>query len=128
MNSYENYAKLKELKGINDFAVSKATGIAPASMSDWKNGRTELKIDKLQKIADYFDVSIEYLITGKDTEKVSDSGEKYYFSNETAEMAQELFENKDIRMLFDAARDSKPEDLRMAADLLLRLKGTNNDG
>ena len=128
MNSYENYAKLKELKGINDFAVSKATGIAPASMSDWKNGRTDLKIDKLQKIADYFDVSIEYLITGKDTEKVSDSGEKYYFSNETAEMAQELFENKDIRMLFDAARDSKPEDLRMAADLLLRLKGTNNDG
>lgn len=128
MNSYENYAKLKESKGVNDFAVSKATGIAPASMSDWKNGRTELKLDKLQKIADYFEVSIEYLITGKDTEKVSDSGEKYYFSNETAEMAQELFENKDIRMLFDAARDSKPEDLRMAADLLLRLKGTNNDG
>ena len=128
MNSYENYAKLKEAKGVNDFAVSKATGIAPASMSDWKNGRTELKLDKLQKIADYFEVSIDYLITGKDTEKVSDSGEKYYFSNETAEMAQELFENKDIRMLFDAARDSKPEDLRMAADLLLRLKGTNNDG
>lgn len=128
MNSYENYAKLKESKGINDFAVSKATGIAPASISDWKNGRTELKLDKLQKIADYFEVSIDYLITGKDTEKVSDSGEKYYFSDETAEMAQELFENKDIRMLFDAARDSKPEDLRMAADLLLRLKGTNNDG
>lgn len=128
MSSYENYAKLKETKGVNDFAVSKATGIAPATMSDWKNGRTEPKIDKLQKIAEYFNVSTEYLITGKDTEKVSDSGEKYYFSNETAEMAQELFENKDIRMLFDAARDSKPEDLRMAADLLLRLKGTNNDG
>ena len=128
MSSYENYAKLKEVKGVNDFAVSKATGIAPATMSDWKNGRTEPKIDKLQKIADYFNVSIEYLMTGKDTEKVSDSGKKYYFSDETAELAQEAFTNKKTRILLDATRDLKPDDMQMVIDLAMRLKGTNTDG
>lgn len=128
MSSYENYAKLKETKGVNDFAVSKATGIAPATMSDWKNGRTEPKIDKLQKIADYFDVSLEYLMTGKDTEKVSDSGKKYYFSDETAELAQRAFEDKSTRILMDATRDLKPDDMKMVIDLAMRLKGTNTDG
>lgn len=128
MSSYENYAKLKETKGVNDFAVSKATGIAPATMSDWKNGRTEPKIDKLQKIADYFDVSLEYLMTGKDTEKVSDSGKKYYFSDETAELAQRAFEDKSTRILMDATRDLKPDDMTMVIDLAMRLKGTNTDG
>lgn len=128
MSSYENYAKLKETKGVNDFAVSKATGIAPATMSDWKNGRTEPKIDKLQKIADYFNVSLEYLMTGKDTEKVSDSGKKYYFSDETAELAQRAFEDKSTRILMDATRDLKPDDMKMVIDLAMRLKGTNTDG
>ena len=128
MSSYENYAKLKETKGVNDFAVSKATGIAPATMSDWKNGRTEPKIDKLQKIAEYFNVSLEYIMTGKDTEKVSDSGKKYYFSDETAELAQRAFEDKSTRILMDATRDLKPDDMKMVIDLAMRLKGTNTDG
>lgn len=46
---------------------------------------------------------------------------------ETAEIAQQLFEDKDLRVLFDAARDSSPEDLQMAAELLRRLKGANPD-
>lgn len=53
---------------------------------------------------------------------------KYYLDEETAEAAQSLFENDDMRLLFDAAKDSKPEDLKMAADLLKRLKSTNSDG
>ena len=45
-----------------------------------------------------------------------------------AEIAQEIYETPGMRILFDAARDSRPEDLQMAADLLRRLKQTNQDG
>lgn len=126
MNTLDIVVSLCEKHNITLAELERRIGVSRGSLAKMKTSTP--KADRVQKIADYFGVSAEYLITGKDTEKVSDSGEKYYFSNETAEMAQELFENKDIRMLFDAARDSKPEDLRMAADLLLRLKGTNNDG
>ncbi len=53
---------------------------------------------------------------------------EYYINKETAEVAQSLFDNEDMRLLFDAAKDSKPEDLKMAADLLKRLKATNPEG
>lgn len=95
-------------------------------MRKLKEGK--IPADRLFSIAEYLKVSPEYLLTGQNSEKESISGKKYYFDDATAEKAQELFDNPDMRILFDAARDSKPKDLQMAADLLERLKGTNPDG
>ena len=72
----------------------------------------------MQKIADYFGVTIDYLMTGEDKE----SGDKYYLNEETAEMAQALFENRELRVLFDAAKDASPEDLKTTYDMLMALK------
>ena len=54
---YEIFLKLLEKYGLTAYKVSKATGIAGSTFSDWKNGRSNPKQDKLQKIADYFGVS-----------------------------------------------------------------------
>jgi len=125
---YEIYEKLKLKKGVSDYQVWKATGISRSTLAEWKRGKYNLKQDKLQKLADYFGVSLNYMLTGKDTPKESTEGTTYYFNDETAQKAQELFENPGMRILFDAARNSRPEDLQMAADLLARLKETNPDG
>lgn len=61
---YERYAKIRDEKGLTDYAVSKATGIAPSTISDWKSGRTTPKVDKLAKIARFLDVRIEDFIGG----------------------------------------------------------------
>ena len=53
---------------------------------------------------------------------------EYYLDEDTAKIAQEIYDNKDLRILFDAARDAKPQDLKMAADMLKRFKETNPDG
>ena len=63
---YEIFAKLLEERGVTAYKVSKATGIAGSTFSDWKSGRSTPKQDKLQKIADYFGVSVDFLITGKE--------------------------------------------------------------
>ena len=126
--SYRIFEKLCQNNKVKPSDISKATGIATATLTNWKQGNYEPKQDKLKKIADYFNVSLEYLMTGKDSEKESEEGKKYYFSDATAELAQELFENSDMRLLFDAAKDSNPKDLQTAADFLRRLKETNPDG
>lgn len=72
----------------------------------------------MQKIADFFGVSIEYLM-GKE-EKEESSG--YYLNEETAEIAQNIFKSKELRLLYDAARDAQPEDIQTAYDILLALK------
>lgn len=76
---------------------------------------------RLQKIADYFAVSIDYLQTGKQPDG-------YYLNPETAQVAQEIFKNKELKALFDQAVDSSPEDLQMVSEFLYRLKRTNKDG
>ncbi len=124
---YEVFETLCKEKGVTPYKVSQATGISRTTFSEWKKGRYELKQEKLARLAEYFNVSLEYMITGQHSPKESSSGKEYYFSDETAEKAQELFDDPNMRVLFDAARDSRPEDLQMAADLLKRLKETNPD-
>ena len=84
------------------------------------------RMDKLQSICNWLGIQKSDLL-----EEKSDS-EGYYYNPETAKVAQELFDNPKMRVLFDAARDSKPEDIQMAADLLYRLKsaqlGLDNEG
>lgn len=63
---YEVYAKLRDAKGLTDYAVGKATGIASSSMSDWKAGRSNPKVDKLFRIARLLGVTIEDLMTEED--------------------------------------------------------------
>lgn len=59
---YEKYALYRNEKGVKDYDVAKATGIAPSVISDWKNERSNPKVDKLAKIAEYLGVHIEDLI------------------------------------------------------------------
>lgn len=59
---YERYAKLRDDAGVSDYAVAKNTGVLTVTLTQWKNGDYTPKVDKLQKIAKYFGVSIEDLI------------------------------------------------------------------
>lgn len=63
---YEVFVELLQKNNMTAYQVCKATGIAPATISDWKNGKSTPKQDKLKKIADLFGVSLDYLTTGKE--------------------------------------------------------------
>ncbi len=67
---YEIFVQLLQQNNTTPYQVSKATGISQTTLSDWKRGRSIPKIDKLQKIADYFGVPLSY-ITGN--EEISSS-------------------------------------------------------
>ncbi|MBE5852295.1 MAG: helix-turn-helix transcriptional regulator [Lachnospiraceae bacterium] len=115
---YEVFEQLLQKFGITTADVCKATGIGQSTMSNWKNRRNLISGKNAQLIADYFGVSVDYLMTGKEKE----GGETYYLNDETANMAQKIFENKELRMLFDAAQDAEPEDLETVHSMLLALK------
>lgn len=59
---YEIFEKLLAVKGVTAYQVAKETGITPSMFSHWKSGIYVPKLDKLQKIADYFDVTIDQLM------------------------------------------------------------------
>lgn len=115
---YDVFLSLLEKNDIKTSTVAKETGISNMTFSDWKNGKSTPKADKLQKIADFFGVSIEYLMTGEEKENT----EHYYYNEDTRQTAQDIFESKELRMLFSAARDATPEDLNTVHTMLLALK------
>lgn len=115
---YEVFAKLLSDRGLKAADVCRGTGLPSSFFSEWKRGKSNPKMDKLQKIADFFDVPVEYLVTGK----LPEDKNCYYVNKETAEIAQQIFERKELRGLFDTAKDSKPEDLKVVNDMLLALK------
>lgn len=118
---YKIYCQLRDKKGVKDAEVARNTKIAPSVFSEWKKGKSNPKQDKLQRIADYFGVSIEYLMTGEEKEN-------YYINPETAKIAQEIFENPEMRILFDASRNANPEDLRTVTEMMLALKRKEQGG
>ena len=116
MTVYERIESLRKERKISQGNLEKELGFSNGSISKWKTSMP--KTERLQKIADYFGVSVDYLMTGKEKE----GGEKYYINDETASIAQEIFDNKELRLLFDAAKDAQPEDLQTVHQMLLALK------
>jgi transcriptional regulator with XRE-family HTH domain len=62
---YDRFRQILQERSITVYRVAKDTGISQVTLSDWKTGRSVPKVDKLQKIANYLGVTIEYLLTGK---------------------------------------------------------------
>ena len=116
MTVYERIESLRKERKISQGNLEKELGFSNGSISKWKTSMS--KPERLQKIADYFGVTVDYLMTGNE----SDGKERYYTNDETASIAQEIFDNKELRLLFDAAKDAQPDDLQTVHQMLLALK------
>ena len=68
---YQSFERLLKLHNTTVYRVAKATGIPNSTFTDWKNGRSSPKSDKLIKIADYFGLSLDGVF-GRELEKSSD--------------------------------------------------------
>lgn len=78
---YEIYCKLRDERHLKDADVVRETGITKSTFSDWKSGRSNPKQDKLQKIADYFSVPLEYLMGKEGLVQCPICGLEYQASN-----------------------------------------------
>ena len=65
---YEIYKRILDEKGLKNSDVSRGTGISNMTLSDWKRGKSTPKYENMKKIADFLDVSVEYLMTGRGPE------------------------------------------------------------
>ena len=71
--------------------------------------------DRLAIVADKLGVTVEYLTTGENSDG-------YYYDKETLEIAQEVYQNKDLHVLFDLARGSSPDEIKDFTNMLLIMK------
>ncbi len=103
---YERFVELLQEKNITPYRVSKDTGVTQTTLSDWKTGRATPKTVTLQKIADYFGVSLDWLVGSSDNRQNSNELSDVYFS--FAMQAQEA--------------KIHPEDIKLAIEMIQKLK------
>lgn len=60
--------ELRKSKRVTQADVAKYIGITQNNFSYWENGKVKIDNESLQKLADYFGVSVDYLL-GRDTKE-----------------------------------------------------------
>lgn len=69
---YERYVELLNEKGVKNIDVSRATGIPASTFSDWKKGKSSPKREKLEKLAEFFDVTADWIAGTSDCKTKED--------------------------------------------------------
>lgn len=112
----KNLLYYMELYEKNQREVANAIGVSPQTFNTWIQKKALPRMGKVQLLAEYFHINKSDLIEERNTDT------EYYLNPETREIAQEIYENKDLSLLFDAARDAAPEDLKTVHTMLMALK------
>lgn len=120
----KNLKRLLYDRRLTSADLSRALGIRQTTVSGWMNEYKVPRGKTIDAICEYLHCTRTELIG----EEPQDQPEQYYLNPETARIAQDVYDDPDLRLLFDASRDSKPEDIRMAAEMLRRFKETNPGG
>lgn len=66
---YDIFSELCKQACISPYKFSQATGIGQSTISMWKKKNATPQGDTLQKVANYFGVSTDYLLTGKEPQQ-----------------------------------------------------------
>lgn len=97
--------------------LAKKLGVGTTSVYNWCNGIKTPRMDKVDAMCDLFHCNRSDLME----EKTEDSSDQVYYLNDDArEMAQFMFENPEYKVLFDASRKVKKEDIEFVKEFIDR--------
>ena len=99
--------RLKNLRGKRtQEEVAKQIGVSRARYSHYENGRSEPDYETLKKLADYYKVTIDYLLTG----------------TENGRSLEERFEDPDLQIAYRDMQEFSPESRQQAIEFIQYLK------
>lgn len=106
--------------GISGGKLCAEIGIQRSLLTDLKMGRKQsLSTETLKKIADYFEVSVDYLLTGEETEKAAPSSE----DGELEEMLEYIRRSPELRTMFSLFKKATPDELRQYIKVIKAIRG-----
>lgn len=112
----KNIRRYLELNDMTQTDLCNALNLKFMTVSDWVNAKSYPRIDKIEMMANYFGISKADLV-----EEHTDKDE-YYIDPQTAQIAQDIKDSKELSALFDVGRSMSPEDLQTVYQLALALK------
>ncbi|MDD3363008.1 MAG: helix-turn-helix domain-containing protein [Hespellia sp.] len=119
MGDFQNVFKRLRLKsGLTQQEMANKLGLSRSTIGMYENGDREPNFEVLETIADFFNVDMNYLIGKKDTTEIIP--DTYYLNEDARDMAQFMFENPEYKVLFDASKNVKKEDINFVKEMIDR--------
>lgn len=103
--------------------MCEALGVKYTTFTDWVKGKSYPRIDKIELMANYFGISKSDLVE----ERTEQPEEHYYFNEDARELAEFMFKNPEYKVLFDASRKVKKEDIEFVKQFMDRMRGDIDD-
>lgn len=127
----ERLQKALELRQMTQQELSDITEIPKSSISQYLSGYAKPKDDRIHLISKALDVQepwlLGYDVPIKHIDAINEEQNQYYLNEEAGELAKEMFERPELKVLFDASRNVTKEDILSVANILEKLK-TYEDG
>lgn len=70
MNLSEKILKIRKANGLSQEELAEQLGISRQSISKWESGQATPELDKIIKLAEIFDISIDYLLQPNETDEL----------------------------------------------------------
>ena len=119
-NVKEIIKERRQQLGLTMKEVAEAVGVSEATVSRWESGDIEnMRRDKIAKLAEALKISPAILMGWEDYRTQSDV--PYYLDEETAEIAQEVYDRPELKILFDASRKASKEDIQFVVEMIDRM-------
>lgn len=126
MGDFPNiFKRIRERSGLTQQQMADKLGISRSAIGMYEKGEREPNFETLELIADTFNVDMNFLLGKKPTTEVIP--DTYYLDKEAREAAQFLYENPDYKVLFDASRKVKKEDIDFVKQMIDRMTSRGDD-
>lgn len=124
----QDYAKLvaRNLRriaydnGKTQADIARDLNISKATISSWMNGTRVPRVNKIDLLCHYFNCKRSDIMQDHSG---SEGNDNYYINEDARDLAQFLFENPEYRILFDASRKIKKEDIQFVKAMIDRMSG-----
>lgn len=112
--------QLREDKGLTQEQLGKVLNVKKAAVSKYENETTSPDHATLCKLADFFDVTTDYLL-GR-TDDPSSRSTQHVNDDEAMEYLDELHKRPEMKALFHVSRKATKEDIETAITIIEALK------
>lgn len=122
MSISDNIRRLRKQSGLTQSEFGEIAGVTDRAVSAWEKGIAEPRIDTIQKLATHFDISKGAIVDDVNDHKEEVNNKTYYLDPKVVEIAQEVYEHPELKLLFEASRKVSAEDLKAIIYIANRLK------
>lgn len=111
---------LRVKESLTQEELAKILKMPRSTIGMYEQGKRVPPTEVLEEFADFYNVDMNY-ITGQ-------TDEEYYLDLQARQIAQEIKDNPDLKILFDASRNVSKEDMEIVKNLVLSLKKKEKGG